>query len=176
MAGLQQTNSEKILLSWVRQSTRNYPQVNVINFTSSWADGLAFNALLHSHRPDLFDWNAVASQQSPVQRLDHAFNVARQHLGIEKLLDPEDVATVCPDKKSIFMYVTSLFQVLPQQVTMEAIREVETLPRPSRITREEHIQVHQQQRFSQGVSCFACALPCYCFEVAVYLNYTKSVV
>ncbi|OBS64809.1 hypothetical protein A6R68_06651, partial [Neotoma lepida] len=49
MAGLQQTNSEKILLSWVRQSTRNYPQVNVINFTSSWSDGLALNALIHSH-------------------------------------------------------------------------------------------------------------------------------
>ncbi|XP_054701264.1 dystrophin isoform X6 [Grus americana] len=150
MAGLQQTNSEKILLSWVRQSTRNYPQVNVINFTSSWSDGLAFNALLHSHRPDLFDWNAVASQQSPVQRLDHAFNIARQHLGIEKLLDPEDVATACPDKKSILMYVTSLFQVLPQKVTMEAIREVEMLSGHSRITREEHIQVHHQQRFSQG--------------------------
>uniref|UniRef100_A0A663MF48 Dystrophin n=1 Tax=Athene cunicularia TaxID=194338 RepID=A0A663MF48_ATHCN len=149
MAGLQQTNSEKILLSWVRQSTRNYPQVNVINFTSSWSDGLAFNALLHSHRPDLFDWNAVASQQSPVQRLDHAFNIARQHLGIEKLLDPEDVATACPDKKSILMYVTSLFQVLPQQVTMEAIREVEMLPRQSRVTREGHIQVHHQQRFTQ---------------------------
>ncbi|XP_064906040.1 dystrophin isoform X17 [Columba livia] len=154
MAGLQQTNSEKILLSWVRQSTRNYPQVNVINFTSSWSDGLAFNALLHSHRPDLFDWNAVASQRSPVQRLDHAFNVARQHLGIEKLLDPEDVATACPDKKSILMYVTSLFQVLPQQVTMEAIREVEMLPRHSKVTREEHIQVHQQhfsQEFSETV-------------------------
>ncbi|XP_071606699.1 dystrophin isoform X11 [Heliangelus exortis] len=149
MAGLQQTNSEKILLSWVRQSTRNYPQVNVINFTSSWSDGLAFNALLHSHRPDLFDWNAVASLQSPVQRLDHAFNIARQHLGIEKLLDPEDVATACPDKKSILMYVTSLFQVLPQQVTMEAIREVEMLPRHSTVTREEHIEVHHQQHFSQ---------------------------
>uniref|UniRef100_A0A8V0XEG7 Dystrophin n=1 Tax=Gallus gallus TaxID=9031 RepID=A0A8V0XEG7_CHICK len=152
MAGLQQTNSEKILLSWVRQSTRNYPQVNVTNFTSSWSDGLAFNALLHSHRPDLFDWNAVASQQSPVQRLDHAFNIARQHLGIEKLLDPEDVATACPDKKSILMYVTSLFQVLPQQVTMEAIREVEMLPRHSRVTTEEHIQVHHQQHFSQEIT------------------------
>ncbi|NXP23651.1 DMD protein, partial [Scytalopus superciliaris] len=151
MAGLQQTNSEMILLSWVRQSTRNYPQVNVINFTSSWSDGLAFNALLHSHRPDLFDWNAVASQQSPVQRLEHAFNIARQHLGIEKLLDPEDIATACPDKKSILMYVTSLFQVLPQKVTMEAIREVEMLPRHSRVTREEHIEVHEQH-FSQEVS------------------------
>nr|XP_014433950.1 dystrophin isoform X7 [Pelodiscus sinensis] len=158
MAGLQQTNSEKILLSWVRQSTRNYPQVNVVNFTSSWSDGLAFNALIHSHRPDLFDWNSVACQQSAIQRLDHAFNTAKRHLGIEKLLDPEDVATAYPDKKSILMYVTSLFQVLPQQVTIEAIQEVETLPRHSKVTREEHIQLlqrqqqQQQQRFSEQIS------------------------
>uniref|UniRef100_A0A7M4E5W2 Calponin-homology (CH) domain-containing protein n=1 Tax=Crocodylus porosus TaxID=8502 RepID=A0A7M4E5W2_CROPO len=152
MAGLQQTNSEKILLSWVRQSTRSYPQVNVINFTSSWSDGLAFNALIHSHRPDLFDWNSLASQQSVIQRLDHAFNVAKRHLGIEKLLDPEDIATAYPDKKSILMYVTSLFQVLPQQVTIEAIREVETLPRQSKVTREEHIPLHHQQRFSQQIT------------------------
>lgn len=50
MADLKQTNSEKILLSWVRQSTKSYPQVNVVNFSSSWEDGLAFNALIHSHR------------------------------------------------------------------------------------------------------------------------------
>ncbi len=50
MADLQQTNSEKILLSWVRQSTKNYKDTNVVNFSSSWADGFAFNALIHSHR------------------------------------------------------------------------------------------------------------------------------
>ncbi|NXQ68732.1 DMD protein, partial [Quiscalus mexicanus] len=167
MAGLQQTNSEMILLSWVRQSTRKYPQVNVTNFTTSWSDGLAFNALLHSHRPDLFDWNAVASQQSPVQRLDHAFSIAKQHLGIDKLLDPEDVATAYPDKKSILMYVTSLFQALPQQVTMEAIREVEMLPRHTRITKEEHVEVHEQH-FSQEVS-FTFLLSSCCSKVVVSL-------
>ncbi|KAM6448274.1 dystrophin isoform 3-T3 [Liasis olivaceus] len=150
MAGLQQTNSEKILLSWVRQSTQNYPQVNVFNFTNSWSDGLAFNALIHSHRPDLFNWDNVVHQQSAVQRLDHAFNIAKRHLGIEKLLDPEDVATTYPDKKSILMYVTSLFQVLPQKVTLEAIHEVETLPQGVRHIREEQIQLHPQ-RFSQQV-------------------------
>lgn len=50
MSDLQQTNSEKILLSWVRQSTRPYSQVNVLNFTTSWADGLAFNAVIHRHK------------------------------------------------------------------------------------------------------------------------------
>nr|XP_033805580.1 dystrophin isoform X6 [Geotrypetes seraphini] len=146
MADLQQTNSEKILLSWVRQSTSSYPEVNVVNFTSSWTDGLAFNALIHSHRPDLLEWNSVVNQQSVMQRLEHAFTIAQRHLGIPKLLDPEDIATAYPDKKSILMYVTSLFQVLPQRVSIEAIQEVETLPRLPRVTPEEH------QRFSQKIT------------------------
>ncbi|NWW77461.1 UTRO protein, partial [Climacteris rufus] len=128
MSDLQQTNSEKILLSWVRQSTRPYSQVNVLNFTTSWADGLAFNAVIHRHKPELFSWDKV-TRMSPVERLENAFNIAKNHLGIEKLLDPEDVAVQLPDKKSIIMYLTSLFEVLPKQVTMEDIREVETLPR-----------------------------------------------
>ncbi|XP_054051234.1 utrophin isoform X2 [Rissa tridactyla] len=128
MSDLQQTNSEKILLSWVRQSTRPYSQVNVLNFTTSWADGLAFNAVIHRHKHELFSWDKVI-KMSPVERLEHAFSIAKNHLGIEKLLDPEDVAVQLPDKKSIIMYLTSLFEVLPKQVTMEDIREVETLPR-----------------------------------------------
>ncbi|KAG2456401.1 DMD protein, partial [Polypterus senegalus] len=152
MAGLQQTNSEKILLSWVRQLTRDYQQVNVVNFTTSWSDGLAFNALIHSHRPDLFEWNNVLKLQSAAEKLDHAFNTAKQHLGIEKLLDPEDVAIAHPDKKSIIMYVTSLFQVLPQQVTIEAIQEVEMLPRPTKFTPEGHFQLQHQQRYSQQIT------------------------
>ncbi|XP_071992022.1 dystrophin isoform X8 [Engystomops pustulosus] len=151
MADLQQTNTEKILLSWVRQSTRNYPQVNVINFTSSWSDGLAFNALIHSHRPDLFEWNNVLSQQSAVHRLDHAFNTAQQHLGIANLLDPDDIATAHPDKKSILMYVTSLFQVLPQKVSIESLRELDTLPRQI-IHPEEQFRHFDQRHFSQQIT------------------------
>ncbi|XP_048793833.1 utrophin isoform X1 [Lagopus muta] len=128
MSDLQQTNSEKILLSWVRQSSRPYSQVNVLNFTTSWADGLAFNAVIHRHKPEFFSWDKV-TMMSPVERLEHAFSIAKNHLGIEKLLDPEDVAVPLPDKKSIIMYLTSLFEVLPKEVTMEDIREVETLPR-----------------------------------------------
>ncbi|XP_078260821.1 utrophin-like isoform X4 [Rhinoraja longicauda] len=142
MADLQQTNSEKILLSWVRQSTQSYKQVNVLNFTKSWADGLAFNAILHRHKPGLFSWDKV-TRMSVVERLEHAFSAARKHLGIEKLLDPEDIAVSLPDKKSIIMYVTSLFEVLPQQVTMEAIHEVETLPRQYKVESTEVPSSHQ---------------------------------
>uniref|UniRef100_A0A8B9CHA1 Utrophin n=1 Tax=Anser brachyrhynchus TaxID=132585 RepID=A0A8B9CHA1_9AVES len=143
MSDLQQTNSEKILLSWVRQSSRPYSQVNVLNFTTSWADGLAFNAVIHRHRPELFSWDEVL-KMSPVERLEHAFSIAKNHLEIEKLLDPEDVAVQLPDKKSIIMYLTSLFEVLPKQVTMEDIREVETLPRRYKQECEDG-EFHMQQ-------------------------------
>uniref|UniRef100_A0A6Q2ZQT8 Dystrophin n=1 Tax=Esox lucius TaxID=8010 RepID=A0A6Q2ZQT8_ESOLU len=151
MAGLQQTNSEKILLSWVRQSTKDYSHVDVVNFSSSWADGLAFNALLHSHRPELFDWSVVEKMSSAIERLEHAFSKAEHALGIDRLLDPEDVAVLHPDKKSVIMYITSLFQVLPQGVTMEAIQEVETLPRTI-IKQEEHFTIQTQQRYSQQIT------------------------
>ncbi|XP_053338740.1 utrophin-like isoform X2 [Clarias gariepinus] len=132
MSNLQQTNSEKTLLSWVRNCTRGRSDVNVINFTTSWTDGLAFNAILHRFRPHAFRWDQIVAL-SPVERLEHAFNFAKDELNIEKLLDSEDVAVQLPDKKSILMYVTSLFAVLPNEVTMDDIREVETLPRKYKV-------------------------------------------
>lgn len=48
-----------------------------------------------------------------------------------------DVVVQLPDKKSIIMYVTSLFAVLPKDVSLEAIREVETLPRKYKAASEE---------------------------------------
>nr|XP_006984491.1 utrophin isoform X1 [Peromyscus maniculatus bairdii]XP_042118217.1 utrophin isoform X2 [Peromyscus maniculatus bairdii]XP_042118218.1 utrophin isoform X3 [Peromyscus maniculatus bairdii] len=152
MSDLQQTNSEKILLSWVRQTTRPYSQVNVLNFTTSWTDGLAFNAVLHRHKPDLFSWDRVV-KMSPTERLEHAFSKAHAYLGIEKLLDPEDVAVQLPDKKSIIMYLTSLFEVLPQQVTIDAIREVETLPRKyKKECDEEEINIQSAVLAEEGQS------------------------
>ncbi|KYN33275.1 Dystrophin [Trachymyrmex septentrionalis] len=112
MTELQQTNLEKTLLAWCRQNSQNYPGVDIKNFTTSWSDGLAFNAILHKWKSHLFDFNNIA-RKHPNARLDHAFRLAQEHLGIERLLDPEDVNTSVPDKKSIMMYVMCLFQSLP---------------------------------------------------------------
>ncbi|XP_053994200.1 dystrophin isoform X9 [Hylaeus volcanicus] len=112
MTELQQTNLEKTLLAWCRQNSQNYSGVDIKNFTTSWSDGLAFNAILHRWKPHLFDFNNIA-RKHPNARLDHAFRIAQEQLGIERLLDPEDVNTSVPDKKSIMMYVMCLFQSLP---------------------------------------------------------------
>lgn len=63
------------------------------NFTTSWCDGLAFNALIHKFMSDLFEFNEIVKMH-PNARLEHAFQVARDHLGIERLLDPEGVLFV----------------------------------------------------------------------------------
>ncbi|XP_020615388.1 alpha-actinin-1-like [Orbicella faveolata] len=44
--------------------------------------------------------------------LDHAFNVANKEFSVPRLLDPEDIDVDKPDKKSIIMYLTSLYHGL----------------------------------------------------------------
>ncbi|XP_066550926.1 spectrin beta chain, erythrocytic isoform X2 [Amia ocellicauda] len=104
-----ETRSAKdALLLWCQMKTAGYPNVNITNFTTSWKDGMAFNALIHKHRPDLVDFNKL-QKSNPTHNLHHAFHVAEQQLGVTKLLDPEDVFTENPDEKSIITYVVAFY-------------------------------------------------------------------
>ncbi|KAK2570584.1 Dystrophin [Acropora cervicornis] len=107
---------EEKLLAWCRQSVRGYDAVEVRNFTTSWRDGLAFNALIHRYRPHLFDYSDQL-EKKPVECCEHAFTVAEQYLDVERLLDPEDVVRDRPDKKSILMYVSNLYNKLAPGVS-----------------------------------------------------------
>ncbi|CAF0860181.1 unnamed protein product [Didymodactylos carnosus] len=65
------------LLKWCEISTKGYPHVNVKNFSSSWADGMAFCALTHHFIPDAFDFNTLNPQEKR-KNLELAFRVAEQ--------------------------------------------------------------------------------------------------
>ncbi|XP_009703529.1 PREDICTED: spectrin beta chain, non-erythrocytic 1 [Cariama cristata] len=88
--------------------TAGYPNVNIHNFTTSWRDGMAFNALIHKHRPDLIDFDKLKKSNAHYN-LQNAFNLAEQHLGLTKLLDPEDISVDHPDEKSIITYVVTYY-------------------------------------------------------------------
>lgn len=105
----QETKSAKdALLLWCQMKTAGYHSVNVRNFTSSWKDGLAFNALIHKHRPDLIQYEKL-SKSNAIHNLNNAFTVAEDKLGLARLLDPEDVYTDNPDEKSIITYVVTYY-------------------------------------------------------------------
>ncbi|MCP9264820.1 Spectrin beta chain [Dirofilaria immitis] len=105
----QETRSAKeALLLWCQMKTAGYPNVNVRNFSTSWRDGLAFNALIHKHRPDLIEYEKL-QKSNALYNLSNAFETAEQQLGLIKFLDPEDVNIDVPDEKSIITYVVTYY-------------------------------------------------------------------
>ncbi|XP_046886093.1 spectrin beta chain, non-erythrocytic 1 isoform X3 [Hypomesus transpacificus] len=101
-------SAKDALLLWCQMKSAGYPNVNIHNFTTSWRDGMAFNALIHKHRPDLIDFDKLKKSNAH-HNLQNAFNLAEQHLGITKLLDPEDISVDHPDEKSIITYVVTYY-------------------------------------------------------------------
>jgi hypothetical protein len=62
--------------------------VDIKDFTHSWQDGLAFNALIHKFRPDLFNYDEVLQHQA-APNLEHAFTIAKNIFKIDRYLDVE---------------------------------------------------------------------------------------
>ncbi|KAL9940380.1 hypothetical protein V8E36_001085 [Tilletia maclaganii] len=109
------------LLLWCQRKTAPYREVDVQNFTYSWKDGLALCALIHRHRPDLLNYDALDKTDAHAcTRL--AFNVAQEHLGIPQLLDVEDLCDVAkPDERSVMTYVAQYFHAFSSMEQAEVV-------------------------------------------------------
>ncbi|TRY61232.1 hypothetical protein TCAL_08459, partial [Tigriopus californicus] len=113
VVGQEDVSAKDALLRWAQKTTHRYPNVRVQDFTQSWRDGLAFNAIIHRNRPDLLDWKQVERMRVR-ERIEMAFHVMEREYGVTRLLDPEDVDTPEPDEKSIITYVSQLYDVFPE--------------------------------------------------------------
>ncbi|XP_032177224.1 smoothelin-like protein 2 isoform X2 [Mustela erminea] len=104
---------KQLLLEWCRKKTLGYQHVDLQNFSSSWSDGMAFCALVHSFFPDAFDYGAL----SPAQRqknFELAFTMAENLANCERLIEVEDMMVMGhrPDPMCVFTYVQSLYNHL----------------------------------------------------------------
>ncbi|XP_054153654.1 microtubule-actin cross-linking factor 1, isoforms 1/2/3/4-like isoform X7 [Oppia nitens] len=119
---------KEALLRWAQKTTEGYPGVNVKDFTQSWRDGLAFNAILHRNRPDLLDYRSCRGRTAR-ENLENAFHVADKDLGVTRLLDPEDVDTPHPDEKSLITYISSLYELFPEPPEHNPLLDLERIRR-----------------------------------------------
>ncbi|XP_012272673.1 smoothelin-like protein 2 [Orussus abietinus] len=108
-----QSNAVQIkerLLAWCRSKTKEYENVHLENFSTSWSDGLAFCALLHHFRPDAFDYDSLRPEDRR-KNFQLAFTKADEIAGIAPLLDVEDMVVMRrPDWKCVFTYVQSFYR------------------------------------------------------------------
>uniref|UniRef100_A0A669F813 Sperm antigen with calponin homology and coiled-coil domains 1 n=1 Tax=Oreochromis niloticus TaxID=8128 RepID=A0A669F813_ORENI len=97
------------LLKWCQKKTEGYPNIDVTNFSSSWSDGLAFCALLHTYLPAHIPYQELISQDK-VRNLTLAFQAA-ESIGIKPSLDIKELMkTDRPDWQSVMQYVSQIYK------------------------------------------------------------------
>ncbi|KAJ7387768.1 hypothetical protein OS493_001111 [Desmophyllum pertusum] len=126
----EQMTAKDALLLWAQKVTQGYPSVGVGNFTSSWKDGLAFNAIIHRYRPDLVDFSKL-SKASPEQNLEYSFHVAEKELGVPRLLDVEGKAfkfeEYCNLAKALVVDINRVINRLEKQRFPKAVHGIKEL-------------------------------------------------
>lgn len=103
---------KEAILEWAQQVTGAYPQVNITDFSHSFAGGYAFAAIVHYHNPELLhgaDFDTEMRNMSREDRLEWAFSNA-ESLGVVKYLEVEDVNEKRPDDKSVMLYMSALYK------------------------------------------------------------------
>ncbi|KAM8899198.1 uncharacterized protein AB9W97_009759 [Spinachia spinachia] len=104
---------KQILLEWCRSKTIGYQNIDIQNFSSSWSDGMAFCALVHSFFPLDFDYNTLDAANRK-HNLQLAFTTAEVQADCLRLIEVEDMMVMGdkPDPMCVFTYVQSLYNHL----------------------------------------------------------------
>ncbi|NXK64462.1 SMTL2 protein, partial [Sylvietta virens] len=104
---------KQILLDWCRSKTIGYKHIDLQNFSSSWNDGMAFCALVHSFFPEAFDYNKLHPANRK-QNFELAFTTAEKMAHCDRLIEVEDMMVMGhkPDPMCVFTYVQSLYSHL----------------------------------------------------------------
>nr|XP_012593339.1 cytospin-B isoform X2 [Microcebus murinus] len=97
------------LLRWCQKKTEGYANIDITNFSSSWSDGLAFCALLHTYLPAHIPYQELNSQEKK-RNLLLAFEAA-ESVGIRPSLElGEMLCTDRPDWQSVMRCVAQIYR------------------------------------------------------------------
>ncbi|XP_046838170.1 uncharacterized protein LOC124432894 isoform X5 [Vespa crabro] len=97
------------LLKWCQNKTLGYRNIDITNFSSSWNDGLALCAILHSYLPYKVPYDTLTPAEKR-KNFSIAFSAA-ESVGIPTTLN---IGEMCqlerPDWQQVMTYVTSIYK------------------------------------------------------------------
>ncbi|CAL5970324.1 Calponin_homology (CH) domain-containing protein [Hexamita inflata] len=109
------------LLMWCQKNTANHDGVSILNFSTSWKDGMGFLALVHTYNNACVNYaeeyqkyadgkSLPADQQlqQAKERIDKAIRIIQAELGVEQIIDA-DFAEMPSDKANI-TYLSLIFK------------------------------------------------------------------
>ncbi|KAG7460594.1 hypothetical protein MATL_G00200370 [Megalops atlanticus] len=97
------------LLRWCQSRTQGYENIDITNFSSSWADGLAFCALYHTYLPTHIPYSGL-NPESKRENLSLAFQTG-ESVGVSATLTIEEMLREeGPDWQRVLGYVESIYR------------------------------------------------------------------
>ncbi|RVE57047.1 hypothetical protein OJAV_G00212280 [Oryzias javanicus] len=97
------------LLRWCQNRTQGYKNIDITNFSSSWADGLAFCAVYHTYLPSHIPFSTL-SPENKKENLSLAFKTG-EGVGITQSLTIEEMLRAGgPDWQRVLSYVESMYR------------------------------------------------------------------
>ncbi|KAB0791235.1 hypothetical protein PPYR_03035 [Photinus pyralis] len=97
------------LLKWCQNKTVGYRNIDITNFSSSWNDGLALCAILHSYLPDRIPYDTLVPQEKR-RNFSIAF-AAAESVGVPTTLNVNDMILLeRPDWQLVMAYITAIYK------------------------------------------------------------------
>lgn len=97
------------LLRWCQSRTQGYKNIDITNFSSSWADGLAFCAVYHTYLPSHIPYSTLTPENKR-ENLSLAFKTG-EAVGITQTLTVEEMLRAGgPDWQRVLSYVESMYR------------------------------------------------------------------
>jgi len=97
------------LLKWCQSKTAGYVDVDITNFSSSWNDGMAFCAMLHTYMPEKIPYGSLKANEKR-RNFTIAFEAA-EAVGIFNCLNLTEMVSIeRPDWQQIMTYVTNIYK------------------------------------------------------------------
>ncbi|XP_023315426.1 cytospin-A isoform X2 [Trichogramma pretiosum] len=97
------------LLKWCQNKTVGYRNIDITNFSSSWNDGLALCAIMHTYLPDKVPYDSLTPADKR-RNFMLAFSAA-ESVGIPTTLNISDMCQLeRPDWQQVMTYVTSIYK------------------------------------------------------------------